>query len=254
MKQTFFISAITLLLGMGQCAMADGDIAAGKAKAVTCAGCHGPDGNGTDNPAWPKLASQHPAYIVKQLRDFKARETRKDPIMSDQAAQLSEQDMLDLAAYFSRQKIKIGTADDNLAEHGGNVYRTRITTDSGNTINACIDCHGRVGAGKKNKNYPRLAGQNAAYIAKALRDFRSGRRSNDNGKVMRMIASHLSDDDIDAVASYIQGMGNYSRFVWPVYIIALLIMVANLVSPSRQEKQIIRNLKRKQRRESRGMQ
>lgn len=95
-----FIAAALALVG--QSVFAAGDVATGKSKSAPCAACHGPDGNST-NPLWPKLAGQHAAYLVKQLKAFKSGE-RKDPLMTPMAAGLSEQDMKDLAAYYAKQK------------------------------------------------------------------------------------------------------------------------------------------------------
>ncbi len=100
---TIALALATALLA-GGAAQAGGDAAKGKAKAAVCGACHGRDGNST-NPIWPKLAGQHAAYIVKQLKAFKSG-ARKDPMMSPQAANLSEEDMENLAAYFSSQKPK----------------------------------------------------------------------------------------------------------------------------------------------------
>ena len=93
--------ALALLAGK---ALAAGDVAAGQTKAAVCTACHGPDGN-SSNPLWPKLAGQHAAYLVKQLKDFKSG-TRKDPIMAGMSAPLSDQDIENLAAYFASQKQK----------------------------------------------------------------------------------------------------------------------------------------------------
>ena len=202
MKNLIFSTALLVFLGLSPSAIAAGDAAAGKAKSAACAGCHGPDGNAA-NPAWPKLAGQHAAYLAKQLKDFKEGKTRKDPMMSGQVAGLSEQDMLDLAAFFASQTGTIGSADENLIQLGGNIYRGGNTTTK---VAACMACHAPNGAGNPAAGFPRLAGQNAAYVAKALRDFRSGARSNDAGKMMRVIAGRMSDAEIDAVASYIQGL------------------------------------------------
>ena len=202
MKKVIFTTALVLLLGMGQSVLAAGDAAAGKARSGACAGCHGPDGNAA-NPAWPKLAGQHAGYLAKQLKDFKDGKTRKDPMMSGQAAGLSDQDMLDLAAYFASQTTTIGTANEAQLQLGSNIYR------GGNQITgvaACMACHGPNGTGNPGAGFPRLSGQNATYVAKALRDFKSGARSNDAGKMMRVIAARMSDAEIDAVASYVQGL------------------------------------------------
>jgi cytochrome c553 len=92
----------SLVLSVG--ANAAGDAAAGKAKSAVCAACHGPTGT-SPNPIWPNLAGQKEAYLLKQLKDFKSG-TRKDPMMAPMALPLSDQDMANLAAYYSSQKQK----------------------------------------------------------------------------------------------------------------------------------------------------
>ena len=96
------IAGASLLLSVS--ASAAGDAAAGKAKSGVCGACHGPDGN-SSNPLWPNLAGQHAAYLIKQLKDFKSG-ARKDPVMAPMASPLSDQDMENLAAYFTSQKQK----------------------------------------------------------------------------------------------------------------------------------------------------
>ena len=135
-------------------ASAAGDAKAGKAKAVTCAGCHGQNGNST-NPTWPKLAGQHASYIVKQLADLKAGKKRSDAIMGSQAAPLSSQDMADLGAYYAKQTGSQGATDKKLATAGAKLYR------GGNKkkgVAACIACHGPTGAGNPAAKFPMLSG------------------------------------------------------------------------------------------------
>ena len=181
---------------------AAGSAKAGKAKATNCAGCHGVNGNST-NPSWPKLAGQHAGYIAKQLADFKAGKMRMDPLMVAQVSGLSKQDMDDLGAYFAKQTGSQGATSKKLAATGAKLYR------GGNKkkgVAACIACHGPTGAGNPAANFPKLSGQHAAYVEKAMKDFRSGARSNDMNKMMRNIAEKMSDKEIKAVASYISGL------------------------------------------------
>ena len=181
---------------------AAGDAKAGKAKAANCVGCHGVNGNST-NPSWPKLAGQHAGYIAKQLADFKAGKKRNDPLMVGQVAGLSSQDMADLGAYFATQTGSQGGASKELAAAGAKLYR------GGNKkkgVAACIACHGPSGAGNPAANFPSLSGQHAAYVEKAMKDFRSGTRTNDANKMMQNIAEKMSDKEIKAVASYISGL------------------------------------------------
>ncbi len=104
MKKTAVLLVTVATWFVAANAIAAGDAAAGKSKSASCGACHGPDGNST-NPTWPKLAGQHAAYVVKQLKAFKSGE-RKDPLMSPMAAGLSEKDMQDVAAYYAAQKPK----------------------------------------------------------------------------------------------------------------------------------------------------
>ena len=181
---------------------AAGNAKAGKAKAVSCAGCHGVDGNSA-NPAWPKLAGQSADYIAKQLADFKSGKKRSDALMAGQVANLSSQDMADLGAYFAAKTGSQGAASKKLAAAGAKLYR------GGNKkkgVAACIACHGPTGAGNPAAKFPMLSGQHAPYIEKAMKDFRSGARANDMNKMMQNIAEKMSDKEIKAVASYISGL------------------------------------------------
>ena len=181
---------------------AAGNAKAGKAKSVSCAGCHGADGNSA-NPSWPKLAGQHADYIAKQLADFKAGKKRSDPLMAGQVAGLSSQNMADLGAYYATKTGSQGGADKKLAAAGAKLYR------GGNKkkgVAACIACHGPTGAGNPAAKFPKLSGQHAAYVEKAMKDFRSGKRTNDANKMMQNIAEKMSDKEIKAVASYISGL------------------------------------------------
>ena len=189
------------LLALAGSAFAAGDAKAGKAKAQACIGCHGVNGVST-NPTWPKLAGQHANYVAKQLKDFKAGK-RKDPLMGGQVANLSPQDMDDLAAYFAKQKVSLGGADAKLVAEGKKIYHGGIKSKK---VAACMGCHGPSGNGNPAAKFPGLSGQHAAYVAKTMQDFRSGTRSNDANKMMRDIASRMSASDIKAVAAYIQGL------------------------------------------------
>jgi len=201
MKNVVVMVAISALFGSTVTAFAAGDIAAGKRKSATCVACHNADGNSI-NGDWPKLADQHSKYTVKQLKEFKSGE-RANAIMKGMATPLSEQDMEDLAAYFASQDITRGEADPELVERGRNLYRGG---DLARGITACIGCHGPTGKGNSEAAFPWLAGQHAQYIATQLRAFRAMERYNDPGQMMRNIAIRMTDADIEAVASYIQGL------------------------------------------------
>jgi cytochrome c553 len=200
MKKLAF--AILVMLGAVSTASAAGDAAAGKSKSMTCAACHGADGNSMV-PTFPKLAGQHASYIEKQLHNFKAQE-RKDPTMNGMAAPLSDQDIADLAAYFSSHTVSIGAPTDvEKAKLGKKLFEGG---DKKRGISACMACHGPTGSGNPGAKFPSLKGQHPAYIIKALKDFRTGTRANDPAKMMRDIAAKMSDKDIENVAQYISGL------------------------------------------------
>jgi cytochrome c553 len=208
MKKWFAVVATLILTGLTGLASAAGDPAAGQQKAAACTACHGADGNSA-NGEWPKLAGQHPSYTVKQLQNFKAQlepnpqVVRVNEIMKGMAAPLSEQDMEDLAAYFANQAISPGSADPELLETGQALYQ-------GGNLNtgvpACTGCHGPTGRGNPAAGFPSLHAQHAQYTETQLKAFRSMQRANDPGKMMRNIASRMTDKEIQAVASYIQGL------------------------------------------------
>ena len=191
----------TVLFLQPAIAVAAGDAVAGMKKAQTCAACHGMDGNSI-NPAWPSLAGQHAEYILKQLKDFQSNH-RENAQMSPMAVNLGEQDMQDLAAYFSSQKIKPHTADPAMIEIGQKLYRAG-NIDAG--VPACMSCHGPAGRGNPAAAYPAVGGQHAAYLHAQLKAFQEGLRTNDPNEVMRIIVGRMTYDEIKAVAEYMQGL------------------------------------------------
>lgn len=196
------IAAALVSLFAATLAHAAGDPDAGKAKAAACAACHGIQGHSPNNPVWPKLAGQHPNYLRKQLRGFKSG-ARKNETMSPMAAPLGEQDIEDLAAYFSGQEVTVDSADPKKAALGAQIYRAGIP---GKGVGACMGCHGPTGRGNPPAVFPWLSGQHAAYVAKTLKDFRDGNRANDPNEMMRLTAGPMSDKEIGAVAEYISGL------------------------------------------------
>lgn len=200
-------AALSLCILFTGTAFADGlvagDIEAGKDKSVTCGACHGADGNSV-NPVWPSLAGQHPTYAVAQLQAFK-NGTRSEPLMLGQVMSLSDEDMRNLAVYFASMPAAAkAVADPSTVDRGQRLYRGG---DRDNNSSACIACHGPTGRGNPAAAYPSLKGQYATYTAAQLRAYASGARQSDGPtKVMRDIASTLSEDDIVAVSSYIQGL------------------------------------------------
>ncbi|HEX7382442.1 MAG TPA: c-type cytochrome [Nevskiaceae bacterium] len=181
-----------------------GNAQVGAKKAVTCEACHGPNGNGAISPQFPKLADQGAAYLLEQLQEFKD-QTRKNPIMFAQASVLSKADMGDLAAFFSEQPFVPGVATPESVKLAQPLYRGG---DPAKGIPACAACHGPTGAGDPAALYPRIGGQNAAYVVEQLKAFRAGTRGDANmrGKVMQDVASKLSDQQIDELAAYVAGL------------------------------------------------
>ncbi len=199
--KTGLVGILAGLLMVSVQAQAAGNATAGKTKSMACAGCHGPDGNSVMG-TWPKLASQHADYLAKQLSDFKSG-VRKDPTMTAMSAALKAQDIADISAYYAAQAIKVGTVDATLAAAGEKLYRAG---DKEKGVAACMACHGPAGVGNAAAKFPSISGQHADYVAKALKDFRSGARTNDNAKMMQDVAAKLSDDEIKAVAAYVSGL------------------------------------------------
>lgn len=202
MKKVLTFVLTGLAISVAASAWAEGGNAeAGKTKSATCAACHGADGNSV-NPEWPKLAGQHPSYIAKQLANFKD-DARVNPSMSPMAKPLSEQDMADLAAYFSSQAVKPGEADQTKVALGEQMYKGG---NNATGVAACAACHGPTGTGNPASNFPSLSGQHATYIKNQLNAFRKGERANDAGKMMRNVAAKMTDAEIEAVAEYIAGL------------------------------------------------
>jgi len=198
---------VTILLGTAALSGAvqgqEGSVDAGRTKSATCAACHGADGNSV-TPDWPSLAGQHPAYIVKQLLAFKNGE-RVNVTMKPFADLLSDQDMLDLAAYFATQTPTPKGADPALVSLGQQIYRGGVPERG---IAACIACHGPAGDGNPLAAYPRISGQHASYVTAALRAYAAGERTTDASlnQMMRNEAALLREDEIRALASYVQGL------------------------------------------------
>jgi len=194
--------SLLLTLGITGMAHAAGDAAAGQGKAAVCGACHGADGN-SPAPNFPKLAGQGERYLLKQLKDIKSG-NRVVLEMTGILTPLSDQDLADIAAYFSSQKMSVGTADPKLVARGQEIFRGG-NLETG--MPACTGCHSPDGAGNAAAGFPHLGGQHATYVAKQLTNFREGERTNDgDSMIMRGIAAKLSNKDIAAVSSYIQGL------------------------------------------------
>lgn len=181
--------------------LAQGDAAAGQAKSALCATCHGNDGNSA-LAINPKLAGQNVAYIVKQLMDFKSG-VRADPIMAAMVISLSEQDMQDIATWYSSQPVTLQGANPESLDLGETLYR------AGNKeieVIACTACHSPTGQGNAPAGFPSLSGQHAEYTLKQLKSFRSGERANDDNAMMRTIVERFTDRELEALASYVSGL------------------------------------------------
>jgi len=181
--------------------IATGDAAAGNAASAVCAGCHGVDGVASITN-YPNLAGQGAPYLYKQLVEFKSG-ARENAVMSGMVAALDDDGMRNLSAFYAEMApSELKSSPDNL-EAGRSIYQGGITSIQ---VPACASCHAPDGAGNDAAKFPRLGGQNAEYIVAALEGFRSGARANDPGKMMQMVAKRMSDDEIAAVANYVQGL------------------------------------------------
>ena len=200
---------VSLLLTLGVAGIAQaaatavvGDAAAGQAKTAVCGACHGPDGNSMA-PNFPKLAGQGDRYLLTQLHEIKDGK-RQVLEMTGLLTNLNDQDLADIAAYYSSQKNSVGAADPALVARGEALFRGG---DLQKGMPACTGCHSPDGQGNAAAGFPHLGGQHASYIEKQLTDFREGERTNDgDSMIMRGIAAKLSNKDIKALASYIQGL------------------------------------------------
>lgn len=232
-KSLIAVSASFALLNMAGLAQAAGDINAGQAKSMSCNSCHGEKGNSM-MPLFPKLAAQNEGYLVKQMQAFKDG-SRNNSSMSAMVSGLTDQDMQDIAAFYSAQIVSENAApqlnpddlddiDDNdqltanekklakqalqeqqdvLMAMGYDVYRNG---DLDNEISACIACHGPYGEGNKPASFPALKGQHADYLVKTLTDFKTDARSNNPDNMMHMIAKKMTEEEIKALSLYISVM------------------------------------------------
>ena len=180
------------------------DVAKGKELSVSCAACHGDNGISA-NPIWPKLAGQNPKYLSSQLYEFRKgpEGNRNNAVMYGIALTLSDSDIENLSAYYASLKSNVGMTQDNYLELGRNIYR------GGNMeikIQACISCHGPNGQGNYAAAIPMLSGQHSQYTYQQLKNFQASLRSNDYNKMMRNIVHRMTDEEMKAVASYIEGL------------------------------------------------
>ena len=202
---------------------AEGKVSAGKEKSSSCTGCHGEKGNST-MPLFPKLSSQHPRYLIKQMVAFKDG-SRTDATMAPMVMGLSEEDMADIAAFYAEQKISKNETpvldndddeDEDDQESGNNSNKQSLDVDAllslgkdlyrngdlERKVSACIACHGPYGEGNKPAAFPALRSQHADYLIKSLTDYKTGARGNEDN-MMHMIAKKMTDEEIRAVSYHI---------------------------------------------------
>src|ERR1700754_1409091 len=210
------LALLATTLGYAQSSAApDSPFSTGKAqdgatKTAVCTACHGPNGNSA-NPEWPRLAGQSAVYIAEQLHLFKT-QVRANPVMMPMAANLSDQDVNDIAVYYEAQTPQGLEADPKTVQAGETLYRRG---DKARNIPACVACHVPGGRGNLAAGYPALRAQQSVYVVKQLTDYASGARysgaknpavPSKNGAMMLTIAKRLTPDDMAAVASYVQGL------------------------------------------------
>jgi cytochrome c553 len=216
-RHTLF-SIAAIVFSMSSTAMASdaatpGDPEAGKVLSASCAACHSDDGN-SPAPSFPKIAGLGEQYLYKQLRDIQSG-ARVIVAMTGQLDNKSDQDLLDLAAYFDSQALQISGAKEAKVRINSGIEVDSLTLGervyrAGNAevgVPSCMGCHSPRGLGNAPAGYPRIGGQYAEYIALQLRSFRAGERTNDgDSKIMRSVAEHMTDAEIDSVANYISGL------------------------------------------------
>lgn len=180
---------------------AAGDPKTGANKAQVCTACHGAQGISV-NPEWPNLAGQHTAYLIKELHDFKQGTTRNAPTMTPMTTSLTDEDIENIAAYFSQKQCAPGNISKSHVTRGETLYRNG---DREKHITACIACHGPDAKGNAQAGFPMLSSQQSAYTIQQLLAFKSGQRKNDIGSIMQNISSHMTNEDMEAVAHYLAG-------------------------------------------------
>ncbi len=181
-----------------------GNVDAGRSEVMmVCAACHGTDGNSTD-PQYPKLAGQHADYIEHQLESFQ-KGRRSNSIMSGMAAMLSQQQIADVAAYFSQQKTAPGPVDTDQVALGKSIYEHGVPAVG---LPGCQSCHGPKGLGDAAKLVPRIAGQHAQYVVQVLTGWHNGQAWGDgpHARLALSVGQKLSVAQIHAIAAYVQGL------------------------------------------------
>ena len=199
MKKLF----VCVMIGIGwmSFAYAAGDAVSGQGKVAVCSGCHGADGNSMI-PSFPKLAGQGEVYLVNQLKDVRDG-ARNVPQMMGILTGRTDQDLADMAAFYSTQEVTVGATNPDLLDLGRQIYRAGIAEKG---VAACTACHSPTGAGNAQAGFPALGGQHSDYLIRQLKAYRTETRTNGQAKLMQQVAALLSDKEIDAVASYMQGL------------------------------------------------
>ncbi len=184
-------------------ALAVGDPEAGEQKAANCAACHGVDGNSSVS-VWPKIAGQHADYAARQTRLIRDQQ-RVVPEMYPFVMNLSDQDIADISAFYAIQALEAGVADEELVALGRRIYHDG-NHETG--VPACAACHGPAGEGIPGAHFPVVRAQHADYAADRLRRYRAGETNEDDpfSVIMVEVSAELSDEEIEAVSSYIEGL------------------------------------------------
>ena len=195
LNNLIILTSIFLFLGAG-------NPDKGQDKVAVCSACHGSDGNSVVG-LWPSLAGQNEKYLTKQLRLVKSGD-RVIASMTGLLDNLEDSDLEDIAAYYASQKNTVGQTDESKVELGRKLYYAG-NLEKG--VPACSACHSPRGLGNAPAAYPLLSGQQPEYVAKALKDYRSGARVNeDPSKIMAAIAYKLDDEEIEALSSFVHGL------------------------------------------------
>lgn len=201
MRLLHLLAGTLIILGITE-ARAEGDAERGQPLTALCMACHGPDGNSIA-AAFPNIAGQNAQYLLKQMQDIKSN-ARSAPLMTGMLNAFNDQQLEDIAVYYSKQKTNRGNADPALVELGESIYRSGIKRKE---IAACSSCHSPTGSGNGPAGFPALSGQWPAYTEAQLKAFRAGERTNDgDSRMMQMTTLDLSDPEIEAVASYLYGL------------------------------------------------
>ena len=200
----FFSALMLSSLSVPASAIGFGKALNGRVIAQRCAACHGLEGQSASEE-FPHLAGQHEQYLLKQLHNYREG-IRTDPIMNAvQLEGISDQGLADLAAWYAAQTPAEGVArgSDDQISLGERIYYGGIKSIG---VAACIACHGPTGQGNPLANFPVIAGQYAQYLAKTLKQFRARQRSNDPQEAMRYLMRRVTDEEIEAVSHYLEGL------------------------------------------------